>query len=219
MLADVAHELRNPLHLLQGNLQAMLDDVYPLNKEEIGRLVDQTRQLARLTDDLHELAQAEAHRLPLHKQTVDVATLVKESAAAFRPLAKSKEVELRVELLGTIPTLHVDAARLRQATDNLLRNALRHTPAGGRILVQVEQQDSAVTMRVEDTGQGIAAEHLAHVFDRFYRTDSARSRDQGGTGLGLAIARAIIEAHDGQIEVASPGLGHGSTFTVRLPYS
>lgn len=217
LLADVAHELRGPLHLLQGNLQAILDDVYPLNKEEIARLFDQTCHLTRLVNDLHELAQAEAHRVSLYKQATDPATLVKETADLFRPEAEANRITLRVELLGALPALEIDAARIRQVVHNLFANALRHTPPGGSITVTMEQRQVYLCICVQDSGEGIEHEHLAFVFDRFYRTDSSRSRERGGSGLGLAIVKAIVEAHDGQVSVASPGIGEGSTFTVRLP--
>ena len=217
LLADVAHELRNPMHVLRGNLQAILDDVYPLDKEEIARLLEQTRHLTKLLDDLHELAQAEADQLPLDKQEVDIATLVKETAVPFKPLAAMRHVELRVELLGKIPTLAVDAARVRQAVHNLISNALHHTPEGGQVLVQVVQQDDRLHILVCDSGTGIAPEQLPHVFDRFYRTDNARSRDKGGAGLGLAIVKAITEAHDGRVTAVSKGVGQGSEFRISLP--
>lgn len=217
LLADVAHELRHPIHVLQGSLQAILDDVYPCNKQEIARLFDQTHHLTVLVNDLHILAQAEAHKLPLHQQVTDIAALVKETVAAFEPLAKSKTVAVRVELLGTMPELSVDQARLRQAVHNLLDNALRHTPPGGAITVSVEQVLTDVEVRVQDTGDGIAAAQLPYVFDRFYRTDEGRRRDRGGTGLGLAIVKANVEAHGGTVTVVSPGIGQGSTFTIALP--
>ncbi|MCB8982198.1 MAG: HAMP domain-containing protein [Ardenticatenaceae bacterium] len=217
LLADVAHELRNPLHVLRGNLQAILDDVYPLTKEEIARLLDQTRMLTTLVDDLHDLAQAEAHQMPLHKQMVDMADLVKETAVSFKPVAAAKNVKVTVELLGATPYLRVDANRMRQAVYNLLNNALRHTPENGEIWITVVEQSGRLHIRVHDTGEGIAAAHLPFVFDRFYRTDSARSRDRGGTGLGLAIVKAIVEAHEGEVTAVSPGLGLGSTFEIVLP--
>jgi signal transduction histidine kinase len=217
LLADVTHELRHPVHVLQGSLQAILDDVYPCNKEEIARLAEQTHHLTVLVSDLHVLAQAEAHKLPLHKQNTDIAGFVKETVAAFEPLVTAKKVTLRVELLGTMPQIAVDRARLRQGVHNLLDNALRHTPEGGAITVSVEQMRSAVQVCVQDTGDGIAAEQLPYVFDRFYRTDEARSRDRGGTGLGLAIVKANVEAHGGTVTVVSPGLGQGSTFVISLP--
>lgn len=215
LLADVAHELRHPLHILQGSLQAILDGVYPLSAEEIARLVDQTHHLTTLVNDLHELAQAEAHQLPLRREMTDVAALVKDTAGLFRPLAAGKGVRLQVELLGALPAVAVDAARLRQVVQNLLDNALRHTPEGGVITVQVEQPGDFTRIRVRDTGTGIAPEQLAHVFDRFYGADS-RGRDGRGTGLGLAIVKAIVEAHDGQVMASSEGLGRGSVFSIIL---
>ncbi len=217
LLTDVAHELRNPLHVLQGNLQAMLDGVYPIDVDEITRLAEQTRHLTTLVNDLHELAQAEAHQLSLRKQGTDMAAIVKETVAAFKPIAASKEIGLTVELLGTIPVLNVDGDRIRQALSNLLSNAVRHTPAQGSITVCTLTKKDELQIRVSDTGPGIAPEHMEHVFDRFYRTDSARSREMGGTGLGLSITRAIAEAHGGQVTVVSDGLGEGSTFTIHLP--
>jgi signal transduction histidine kinase len=218
LLADVAHELRHPVHVLQGNLQAILDDVYPLNKEEIVRLADQTRHLTILVNDLHVLAQADAHQLPLHHKITDIAILVKEAVASFKPLAAAKKVTVQVELLGTMPAaMKLDAARIRQAIHNLLDNGLRHTQDGGAITVSVEQVQDGVQIRVRDTGEGIVPEQLPFIFDRFYRTDKARDRGRGGTGLGLAIVKAIVEAHSGTVTVASPGIGLGSTVAMTLP--
>ena len=217
LLADVAHELRHPLHIVRGSLQAILDGVYPLSHAEIARLLDQTYHLNTLVDDLHALAQAEAHQLALQRQPTDMAELVMETASAFNPLAAARAINLRVELLGAMPTLNVDAARLRQALNNLLGNALRHTPESGRVTVRVVQSDGELCISVEDSGSGIAAEHLPYVFDRFYRTDGSRSRNRGGTGLGLAIVRAIMEAHGGRASAVSPGRGQGSVFSVYLP--
>lgn len=219
LLADVAHELRTPITVIQGNLRAILDDIYPLEKEEIARLYDQTRLLTRLVNDLHELAQAEAHQLPLNKQDVDVAKLVQDAAAFYRTPAEGQGVTLRVELLGKLPHVTGDQARLGQVLHNLLSNALRHTPAGGLVLIQVEQVGHEVHIRLRDTGEGIAAEHLPYVFDRFYRTDPGRGREQGGSGLGLALVRAIVEGHNGRVQVHSAGVGQGTQFTLYLPSS
>ena len=216
LLADVAHELRHPVHLLQGSIQAFLDDVYPLNKEEIARLCDQTHHLTVLVNDLHILAQAEAHQLPLQKQITDIGAFVKETATALRPLAKAKNVTIRIELLGTMPKLAVDTVRLRQAVHNLVDNGLHHASEGGDITVSVEQVQNETQVRVRDTGAGITPEHLPHVFDRFYRAHEARGRDRGSTGLGLAIVKAIVEAHRGTVTVTSQ-IGEGSTFTISLP--
>jgi signal transduction histidine kinase len=217
LLADVAHELRTPLTVLQGNLRAILDDVYPLDKEEIARLYDQSRHLNRLVNDLHELAQADAHQLPLHRQSTDVNRLVQSAVDMLEPLADEKMVKVTVATAAPIPALSVDQARLTQAVQNLLTNAVRHTPEGGAIGVSVAERDAAVVIMVQDTGEGIAADHLPYVWDRFYRTDRARARDSGGTGLGLAIVRAIVESHGGTVSVASDGIGKGSAFTIHLP--
>jgi signal transduction histidine kinase len=219
LLADVAHELRTPLSVLQGNLRAILDEVYPLNQEEMARLYEHTRFLSRLVNDLHELAQAEAHKLPLNLQETDLSQWVKMAVDTFRPSAETKAITLHTELPARLPAVQVDTARLQQVLQNLLANALRHTPAGGTITLWAEPAaNHSVCLSITDTGDGIAPDHLPHIFDRFYRADPARSRDRGGAGLGLAIARAIIEAHGGQIEATSPGIpGQGSTFTIRLP--
>lgn len=222
LLADVAHELRTPLSVLQGNLRAILDEVYPLDQSEMARLYEHTRLLSRLVNDLHELAQAEARQLPLDLQETNLSRLVATTAETFRPSAEAKGITLTTELPADLPSVHIDAARITQVLQNLLANALRHTPAEGTITIRAEANPETVQLAIADTGDGIPPEHLPHIFDRFYRADPARSRDRGGAGLGLAIARAIIEAHGGQITVASEGvLGGkpGSTFTIHLPLS
>jgi two-component system sensor histidine kinase BaeS len=217
LLADVAHELRHPIHILQGNLQAILDDIYPLTKDEIDKLVQQTNHLSVLVNDLHILAQAEAHQLPLSKQGINIADLVKELATSYSSLAAAKNISLRVQLLGTIPdSTDLDKDRMRQAINNLLDNAFRHTPDGGTIVVSIEQSDPHLLITVSDTGEGIDAEKLPYVFERFYRIDKARDRSATSTGLGLAIVKVIIEAHDGSVLVSSPGIGQGSTVTISL---
>ena len=218
LLADVSHELRHPVHILQGNLQAILDDVYPLEKDEIQRLLVQTQHLGVVVNDLHILAQAEAHQLPLFKQETDIAALVKQTVTSFDAHAALRDIAIRVELLGTIPkAIFVDTARIRQAIYNLLDNALRHSKDGSTILLSVQQMTAIVQISIRDYGDGIPAEQLPYIFERFYQTDKARNRAEDSTGLGLAIVKAIIEAHDGQISVASAGAGKGTTFTFSLP--
>ena len=150
LLADVAHELRNPLHVLRGNLQAIFDGVYPLNQAEVSRLLEQTDHLTRLVNDLHELALAEARQLPLNRRPTDLGALVKDSASGFLPLAAADGIALRVELLGAPPTVDVDADRIRQTMHNLLANALRHTPPGGNVLVSVGPRTVAAEAHGED---------------------------------------------------------------------
>ena len=217
MLNDIAHELRTPLTVLEGNLQAILDDVYPLEKAEIGRLYDQTRHLHRLVDDLRLLAQAEARQLPLQRSPSDLVVLLEEVAELFSPLAGEKSISLDTSLLPSSVFAAVDRMRLAQTLQNLLTNALQHTPAGGVITLSLRAEEETAMITVADNGDGIASEDISYVFDRFYRVDRNRTRDTGGVGLGLAIAQAFVEAHDGKIEVASAGVGQGSTFTIRLP--
>jgi signal transduction histidine kinase len=217
LLADVAHELRTPLTVLQGNLRAILDDVYALDKAEVAHLYDQTRHLYRLVNDLHELAQAEAHQLRLNAQITDLGGLVESTAAIFEPIAEAEGVQLQVEFPEEAVNAQVDRARITQVLQNLLANALRHTPAAGSITIRVETINGEAKIAIQDTGEGIESEHLPRIFDRFYRADRARDRDAGGAGLGLAIARALVETHGGHVAAKSDGRGCGSTFTVTLP--
>ena len=217
MLNDIAHELRTPLTILEGNLRAMLDDVYPLEKAEIARLYEQTRHLHRLVDDLRLLAQAEARQLPLQRSPSDLTVLLEEVVELFSPLAGEKNISLNTSLPRSSVFVAVDRMRLAQTLQNVLANALQHTPAGGIITLSLRAEKDMTAITVADNGDGIASENISHVFDRFYRVDKNRTRDTGGVGLGLAIAQALVEAHDGKIDVASAGVGQGSTFTIRLP--
>jgi len=217
LMADVAHELRSPLTVVQGNLRAILDDVYPLEKAEIARLYDETRLLSRLVDDLRELAQAEAGQLSLNLQTVDIARVLQVTVANFELATETKAVHLTSQVAGDLPAVQADPDRLAQVLRNLLTNALRHTPKGGQVSVSAATATDAVEITVADSGEGIAPEDLPHVFDRFWRADRSRSRAEGGAGLGLAIVRAIVEAHGGQVSAASDGPGQGSTFRFTLP--
>jgi signal transduction histidine kinase len=217
LLADIAHELRTPLSVIQGNLQAILDDVFELDKTEIAQLYNQTRQLSRLVDDLHHLAQAEAGRLHLEFTDVDMARLLADVAGIYAPIAEAAGIELNTRSTEDLSPIRGDRARLTQCLQNLLTNALRFTPAGGKVTVRLDGNPQHLTLVVTDSGAGILPEHLPYVFDRFYRVDPARSRWTGGTGLGLAITSAIIEAHQGEITAYSDGEGLGSTFTIRLP--
>jgi signal transduction histidine kinase len=218
LLADVAHELRSPLTVLRGNLRAILDDVFPCDNNEIARLYEHTRFLSRLVNDLHELAQAEAKQLPLDLQETDLVQLLTNTGDTFRLDAEARQIALHTDLSADLPPIQVDAARLRQVLQNLLANALRHTPSGGAITIGAKPDTDVVCLTVSDTGEGISPDHLPHIFDRFYRTDPARTRDKGGAGLGLAITRAIVEAHGGRISADSTGIaGEGTTFIIELP--
>jgi len=217
LLADVAHELRTPITVIQGNLQAILDDVYELDKTEIAQLYDQTRQLSRLVDDLRILAQAEAKQLPLDMTDIVVEDLVNDITSIYAPIMETEGIEFHTSTLENLPTIYGDRERLMQCLQNLINNSVRYTPDGGKISITTKNNKGSVDLIVSDTGIGITAEHLHHIFDRFYRSDMNRTRKSGGTGLGLAITRAIIESHGGNIFAHSEGDGKGSTFNLRLP--
>lgn len=225
MVADIAHELRTPLSVIQGNLQAILDDVYPLSKEEIAEIFGQSLVLTRLVNDLRELAQAEAGQLSLDIQPTPLGPLITGAVDLFQETAREREISLQADVPQELPQVLCDADRVRQILHNLLTNALQHTPPGGQVRLTVEQlipsppdTSSFVRVSVTDTGPGIPVQDLPHIFDRFWRADKSRSREHGGTGLGLAIARQLVEAQGGQIGVESDGLsGRGSRFWFTLP--
>ena len=217
MMADVSHELLTPLTVIQGNLRAILDDVYALDKEEIGKLYAQNKHLIRLVRDLRQLSQAEAGQLSLNKTAVDLNSLTNETVTTFIPLTQEKNVTLVCQLAETLPKISADADRLRQVLYNLFANALRHTPEAGQITLSTELLADEIRLAIVDTGDGIAPDLLPHIFERFYGSEMNLRRDSGGAGLGLAISRAIIQAHNGRIVVASPGANLGTTFSIYLP--
>lgn len=216
MIADIAHELNTPLAVMQGNLRAMLDDVYPLDRAEIATLYDETRLLARLVDDLRELALADAGRLPLNLSSVNLRDVLQNAATNFSIAADAQNVRVQVSNLQSLPSVRADADRVAQVLRNLLANALRHTPEGGTITLGARKEKNFVRVLVRDTGEGIAREDLPHIFERFYRADKSRTRATGGTGLGLAIAKAWVEAMGGKIGVESEK-EKGSEFWFALP--
>jgi two-component system OmpR family sensor kinase len=219
MVADVAHELRTPLSVVQGNLRAILDDVYPLDKGEISRLYDETRLLSRLVDDLRELALADAGQLRLNIRPTDAAHVIHSTLDNLLLAAEAQEVSLAVELPADLPSVQADPDRLAQVLRNLVVNALQHTLPGGSVSVSATAVDGTVEIAVADSGEGIAAEDLPHVFDRFWRGDRARSRNNrwtGSTGLGLPIAQSLIEAQGGRIWAESTPQ-EGSVFRFTVP--
>lgn len=214
MAADVAHELRTPVTVLRGHLEAMMDGVYPLDVEHVAVAYEQTLHLSRLVEDLRLLTQAEAGRLPLKFEAVAPGELVQRAAARFAPLAQDAGVNLVAEADALLPTLRADRDRLLQVFDNLLTNALRHTAESGVIRLRAVGANGAVRFIIANTGE-IDAETAAHLFDRFWRADDARSRDAGGSGLGLAITRQLVRLHQGEIHVESDA---GETrFVIDLP--
>jgi two-component system OmpR family sensor kinase/two-component system sensor histidine kinase BaeS len=218
MTADIAHELRTPLSVIQGNLEAVLDGVYPADAEHIQPALDQAQLLARLVEDLRTLALAEAGQLSLDRQPTDATALVKRVVASFEPKAADKRVTLTVDAPPSPPPVHADGQRIAQVLTNLLGNALRYTPEGGRVDARLQTESRSVLIAISDTGPGISTQDRPHIFDRFYRADKSRSREGGGSGLGLAIARSIVEAHGGRIWAESK-TGQGTTITFTLPIS
>jgi signal transduction histidine kinase len=216
MTADVAHELRTPLAIARGKLEGVLDGVYPATAEHLLPILEATDLLTVLVDDLRTLAQAEAGNLTLERRPVDVGDLLHDAAVNFEPQASDQQVELALELPSEPLEVLVDWHRVSQVLGNLLTNALRHTPAGGRVTLSAEPAGSDVRVIVVDTGTGIAPEDLPYVFDRLWRGDRSRSRTSGGSGLGLAIARHLVELHGGTIGAASQP-GDGSRFWFTLP--
>jgi two-component system OmpR family sensor kinase/two-component system sensor histidine kinase BaeS len=216
LTADVAHELRTPLAIVKGRLEGIQDGVYQADPAQIDGLLHEVALLERLIDDLRLLALAEAGQLPLYPEPVDLAELLHATQRAFAHAASERGVTLELVLPADLPEILADPQRISQVLGNLVSNALRHTPAGGQVTLRAEADAGQINVRVEDSGQGIAAEHLPHVFDRFYRADRSRTRSSGGAGLGLAIVRQIVVAHGGTI-TATSALGAGTTIRFTLP--
>ncbi len=216
MLADVSHELRTPLMIVQGGLEAFIDGVLAPSNENLSALHAKTLLLSRLVRDLRELALAEAGELSLERAPLDPAQLLSQAGLAIKSRLTEKGITLELELPARLPKLEADAQRLEQVLLNLLSNAARATPAGGRICLSAQVRQDEVQFSVSDSGPGIAAEELPHIFERFYRGDKSRARSSGGAGLGLAIAQALVLAHGGRIWAESRP-GEGATFSFTLP--
>lgn len=222
LTADVAHELRTPLHVIQGNLEGILDGVYQPTPEHIEATLEEIRLLTRLVDDLRTLSLAESGQLPLRRGPVDVGELLADVTTSFSGQAEAAGITLRVvtaqpgETEASPLVVEGDADRLDQVLSNLLANALRHTPPGGSVTLAATAAGDRVRITINDTGHGIAPDDLPFIFDRFWRGDRARSHTDGvGSGLGLSIASQLVKAHGGEIEVTSE-LGQGTTFNITL---
>lgn len=219
LLTDLAHEIRTPLASMEVCVESLEDGAIEPGPEAWQILSSQIRRIARLADDLGQVSAAEEGRLGLVLEPCDPEELAGEAVLAAREGFDRKQVALTLTPASGAPPVRADRNRIAQVLGNLLSNALRHTREGGRVDVRVVVGDTTVAVEVSDTGEGIPAEDLPHVFERFYRVDTARDRDSGGTGVGLAISRAIARAHGGQLTAASGGPGTGATFTLRLPRS
>ena len=217
MLADLAHEIRTPVAVLDAYMEALEDGVQRLDQDTISTLRDQTRRLARFSIDVDALSVAERRTTAIDARWTSPNALISTAVAAFAPRYNAKGVDLTAVVIDNPPALWADPERLGQVLGNLLDNALRHTDSGGCVSVTATVADDELVIAVSDTGVGVASEHLTRLFDRFYRADAARDREHGGAGIGLSIAKALVEAHGGHIEAHSEGFGTGCTFGVRLP--
>jgi len=218
MVADIAHELRTPLSNVSGYLEAIRDEVIKPEPSTIASLSEEVDLLSRLVDDLQELALADAGELKLNRQSEDITQLIQQAVKAVQTKVLAKGLEINVDITANLSSVNIDYQRISQVLRNLLENAIKHTPNGGKITVSAVQQESFIRVNVEDDGEGIPAEDLPNMFERFYRVDKSRTRHAGGSGLGLTIAKRLVESHGGTISVQSE-LGKGSCFSFTLPAS
>jgi signal transduction histidine kinase len=218
MTADIAHDLRTPLTVIAGYLESLRDQVLKPTPERFTMLYSETQVLQRLVEDLHTLSLADTGELTLQRHPIAPGQLLERIAESYQHAALQGRLTIEASAPPDLPLINVDQDRMARALGNLMSNALRYTPAGGRIYLSAHATAAAVELVVADTGSGIAAEHLANIFERSYRVDAARQQATGGSGLGLAIVRSIIEAHGGTIGVES-ALSVGTRFTISLPLS
>ena len=212
LMADIAHELRTPLSVMQGRVEGLIDGVYPIDRAQLGHVLAETRVLARLVEDLRTLAHAEGGTLRLEKEPTDVAVLLRDVVDAFASESESGQVSMQIHASAGLPLVMADPLRLREIAINLISNALHHSKPGGRISIDLSAANDQFTVAVSDTGSGVAPEDLPKIFDRFYKSASSR-----GSGLGLAIVRNLVVAHGGGVEAHSePGRGTVITFTLPI---
>ncbi len=220
LLVDIAHELRTPLTIVQGNLEGMLDGVIEPGREQIASIYDECRRLTKLVANLRDLSLAETGQLKLELVATDIEENVQRVVNLLKPAAEEKNIILEARFQPDLPRIKADPDRLNQVLYNLLTNSIRYTPAGGKITVEVIQEEGRkgryIKIAVQDSGVGISAEDLPFIFDHFYRAEKSRSRANGGSGIGLAIVKQLVEAHGGQVWVESQ-VGEGSVFSLTIP--
>lgn len=215
LLADLAHEMRTPIATINAHLEGMSDGVLTWNDDTRRIIEQQAERLTRLARDLDEVSRAEEGRIDLDISKQGLADLIDTAVAQARRAFDAKGVSLSG--VSAAVTVDADPQRIAQILGNLLNNALRHTPTGGRVTIAGTSSAHLASITVTDTGEGMTADQLGHIFERFYRGDAARAADKGGSGIGLTIAKAIAEAHQGSLAASSPGPGQGSTFTLTIP--
>ncbi len=216
LILDIAHELRNPLMVQQSHLELLLDNVVPPTPEQLQTIYEQNLLLGRLVRDLQLLALADAGELQIVRVPTQFREILQRVIAHIHPTLEEKQIALEAQIADDLPTVAVDPQRIEQVLLNLLDNACRYTPPGGKIVLSAYREDGAVHVSVRDGGPGIAPEDLPHIFERFYRGDKSRARSSGGTGLGLSIAKALIEAHGGRIWAENAPQG-GACFHFTVP--
>jgi histidine kinase len=217
LIGDVAHELRTPLSTIKGSVEGLMDGVLEPTEANLHQIYREADRLQRLVGDLQELSRVEAGAFELHRKAVEVEELVSSAAERLVGQFDEKGVRLEIDLGADLPKVLADPDRIGQVMLNLVGNALQYTTSGRTVEVQARRRDRFVEIEIRDEGMGIPAEHLPHVFTRFYRVDRSRSRVGGGSGIGLTIAKHLVEAHGGRIWASSPGSGKGSSFTFTLP--
>ena len=221
LFANIAHELRTPLAILQGNLEGMIDDIVPTDKKILLSMADETVRMGRLIQDLRDLSLAEIDELTLHKEPADINLMLERAVSMLQPLCEEKSLTVRQNLSPELPSLLIDIDRINQVIYNLLNNAIRYIDEGCAITVStmpVRVDGKAYAqVQVADTGKGIAPKDLDHIFQYFYRSEQSRNRKSGGSGIGLALAQQFIRSHGGNIWADST-VGKGTTFTFILPF-
>jgi len=217
LLADIAHELRNPLSIIQGNLEAWLDGVITPTSDQVASVYDETVLLSRLITDLRDLSLAEAGQLKMYQSATELGEFIFAEIASVQTRCREKKISISADLPSGLPLVSIDKDRIRQVLHNLVDNALRYTPARGKIEIGAQYEKPGwITVFVSDTGAGISRKDLPHVFDHFYKADPSRHRGQGGAGIGLAMVKLVVELHGGKVWVKSRA-GKGTTFYFTLP--
>lgn len=219
LIGDLAHELRTPLANIRATMEGLTDGVLTASPDTFLEVERETVRLQRLVSDLEELSRAEAGQIVLSRQDLDPGALIRSVAGRLRPQFDDKDVSLTLEMPEQLPTVNADPARITQVLLNLLGNALQYTSSGGAVVVTARDETRQLLVAVQDSGIGLSAADLPHVFERFYRVDKSRSRAGGGSGIGLTISQLLVEAHGGRIWVDSPGINQGSTFAFTLPHT
>lgn len=217
LIGDIAHELRTPLSTIKGSLEGLIDGILPATNDTYHQVYQEADRLQRLVNDLQDLNRVESSAYQLDLAPVDIRRLIEKISKRLDLQFIEKQVRLSLSLSPTLPFVLGDEDRLTQVFVNLIGNSLQYTPAGGVVEITAQLDKNEISITISDNGIGIDSEHLPHIFTRFYRVDKSRSRAGGGSGIGLTIAKHLVESHGGVIKAASSGVGHGSTFSIRLP--